>query len=156
VTRPLLSRGDVVLTRFPFTDLTGDALRPAVVVSQGQIGQDIVLIAISSVVRGALAPTDYTIESAHPEFALRSTCHVGPTDAQIGGSGTVGHCASPWAARPAAAGRSRQDAPRGVGAVDARRASMGHVCGQPDERIMTVPCSIAEQGPGLSGVRAAG
>jgi mRNA interferase MazF len=41
-----------------------------VVVSQGQIGQDIVLIAISSVVRGALAPTDYTVESTHPEFAL--------------------------------------------------------------------------------------
>jgi mRNA interferase MazF len=70
VTPPTLSRGDVVLTRFPFTDLTGAAFRPAVVVSQGQIGQDIVLIAISSVVRGALAPTDYTVESTHPEFAL--------------------------------------------------------------------------------------
>jgi mRNA interferase MazF len=34
------------------------------------MGQDIVLIAISSVVRGALAPTDYTVESTHPEFAL--------------------------------------------------------------------------------------
>ena len=30
-----LSRGDVVLTRFPFTDLMGSSLRPAVVVSQG-------------------------------------------------------------------------------------------------------------------------
>jgi len=50
--------------------LTGASLRPAVVVSQGHIGQDIVLIAISSVVRGALAPTDYTVESTHPEFAL--------------------------------------------------------------------------------------
>ena len=68
MTPPSLSRGDVVLTRLPFTDLTGDALRPAVVVFQGQIGQDIVLIAISSVVRGALAPTDYTVESTHPEF----------------------------------------------------------------------------------------
>ena len=70
MTLPTLARGDVVLTRFPFTDLTGAALRPAVVVSQGQIGQDLVLIAISSVVRGALAPTDYTVESTHPEFAL--------------------------------------------------------------------------------------
>ena len=65
-----ISRGDVVLTRFPFTDLTGASLRPAVVVSQGHIGQDIVLITISSVVRGALAPTDSTVESTHPEFAL--------------------------------------------------------------------------------------
>ena len=64
-----LARGDVVLTRFPFTDLTGASLRPAVVVSHGQIGQGIVLMAISSVVRGTLAPTDYTVETTHPEFA---------------------------------------------------------------------------------------
>lgn len=42
-----LARGDVVLTRFPFTDLTG-----------------------SSVVRGTLALTDYTAETTHPEFVL--------------------------------------------------------------------------------------
>ena len=65
-----LSRGDVVLTRFPFTDLTGASLRPALVVSPGQIGQDIVLVAISSVVRSALAPTDYIVDTTHPEFAL--------------------------------------------------------------------------------------
>ena len=65
-----LARGDVVLTRFPFTDLTGALLRPAVVVSQGQIGQDMVLAAISSVVRGTLAFTDYTVEMTHPEFVL--------------------------------------------------------------------------------------
>ena len=28
---PALSRGDVVLTQFPFTDLTGTSLRPALV-----------------------------------------------------------------------------------------------------------------------------
>ena len=47
---PPLSRGDVVLTRFPFTDLTGASPRPAVVVSAGEIGQDVVLAGISSVV----------------------------------------------------------------------------------------------------------
>jgi mRNA interferase MazF len=66
---PTLSRGDIVLTRFPFTDLTGASLRPALVVSPGQIGQDIVLVAISSVVRGALAPTDCIVDRTHPEFA---------------------------------------------------------------------------------------
>lgn len=65
-----LSRGDSVLSRFPFTDLTGVSLRPASVVSPGQIGQDIVLVGISSVVRGALAPTDYTVDASHPEFPL--------------------------------------------------------------------------------------
>ena len=68
MTHPTLSRGNVVLARFPFTDLTGTTLRPAVIVSQGQLGDDLVLVAISSVVRGALAPADYTVESNHPEF----------------------------------------------------------------------------------------
>jgi mRNA interferase MazF len=70
VTPPTLARGDVVLTRFPFTDLTGASLRPAVVVSYEQIGQDLVLTAISSVVRGTPAPTDYTLETTDPGFAL--------------------------------------------------------------------------------------
>jgi mRNA interferase MazF len=65
-----LSRGDIALTRFPFTDLTGASLRPALVVSPGQLGQDIVLVGISSVVRGALAPTDYTVDATHREFPL--------------------------------------------------------------------------------------
>ena len=64
-----LARGDVVLTPFPFTDLTGASLRPALVVSSGVLGEDIVLAGISSVVRGAIAPTDYAIDTTHPEFA---------------------------------------------------------------------------------------
>jgi mRNA interferase MazF len=43
-----LARGDVVLRQFPFTDLSGSRIRPAVVVSHGQIGDDVVLAAISS------------------------------------------------------------------------------------------------------------
>jgi mRNA interferase MazF len=66
---PPLRRGDIVLTRFPFTDLTGASLRPGLVVSHGQIGQDVVLIGISSVVRGPSVPTDYMVDSSHPEFA---------------------------------------------------------------------------------------
>jgi mRNA interferase MazF len=65
-----LVRGDVVLTQFPFTDLKGVSLRPALVVSQGAIGQDLVLSAISSVLRGQLAPTDLTVDVGHPEFRL--------------------------------------------------------------------------------------
>lgn len=65
-----LARGDIVLTQFPFTDLTGASLRPALVVSPGQIGEDVVLVAISSVVRGSRVPTDYLMETHHPEFPL--------------------------------------------------------------------------------------
>jgi len=65
-----LKRGDVVLTRFPFTDLTGSAVRPALVVSSGLIGQDVVLAGISSVTRGSKIPTDLVLEPTHPEFKL--------------------------------------------------------------------------------------
>jgi mRNA interferase MazF len=64
------SRGDVVLTRFPFTDLTGSAVRPALVISQGAIGQDLVLAGISSVVRGTASRTDVAVPSTHSEFPL--------------------------------------------------------------------------------------
>jgi mRNA interferase MazF len=70
VNAPALARGEVVLTRFPFTDLTGASLRPALVVSHGAIAEDVVLVAISSVIRGAAAPTDLSVDTSHPEFAL--------------------------------------------------------------------------------------
>lgn len=63
-----LSRGDVVLTRFPFTDLTGSSVRPALIVSDGLIGNDLVLAGVSSVVRGSVIATDLTVDSFHPEF----------------------------------------------------------------------------------------
>jgi mRNA interferase MazF len=66
----LLNRRDIVLTQFPFTDLRGASIRPALVVSQGPIGQDVVLAAISSVIRGSNAATDCLIEPTHAEFPL--------------------------------------------------------------------------------------
>jgi mRNA interferase MazF len=67
---PTFLRGDVILTRFPFTDLSGSAVRPALVVSQGAIGQDLVLVGISSVVRGTVVANDVGVPTTHPEFAL--------------------------------------------------------------------------------------
>jgi len=62
-------RGDIVLTQFPFTDLKGSAVRPAVVVSATGFGRDIILAAISSVVRGGLVASDVFIDCNHPEFS---------------------------------------------------------------------------------------
>jgi mRNA interferase MazF len=67
---PAFVRGEVVLTLFPFTDLTGASVRPALIVSQGLIGQDLVLAAISSVLRGTQVATDCTVDRTHPEFTL--------------------------------------------------------------------------------------
>lgn len=69
MTASKLSRGDVVLVPFPFTDLAGSALRPALVISPGPIGRDVILAAISSVVRGESYATDYQVPRAHDEFA---------------------------------------------------------------------------------------
>lgn len=65
----LLARGEIVLADFPFSDLSGSKVRPALMVSPGLTGQDVVLLAISSVVRGADVPTDLLVPMAHPEFA---------------------------------------------------------------------------------------
>ena len=66
---PNFSRGDVLLTQFPFTDLSGGRVRPCLVVSPGLIGQDLIVAGISSVVRGVTIPTDLLIDSSHPEFS---------------------------------------------------------------------------------------
>jgi mRNA interferase MazF len=59
-----------MLTRFPFSDLSGSKVRPALVVSPTLIGRDVVLAAISSVMRAGLGTTDLVIPADHPEFPL--------------------------------------------------------------------------------------
>jgi mRNA interferase MazF len=41
-------KGTVVLVPFPFTDLSGNKVRPAVVVSNGKIGADVVVLFVTS------------------------------------------------------------------------------------------------------------
>lgn len=65
-----IARGSIVLTQFPYTDLSGSTARPALVVASRLIGNDIVVIGISSVIRGALVPTDCLVDLRHPEFPL--------------------------------------------------------------------------------------
>jgi len=64
-----LKRSDIVLVPFPFTDLTGRKLRPAVIVSLDPQETDIVIVFISSVVSPKkLAKTDYLLQPEHPDF----------------------------------------------------------------------------------------
>lgn len=44
----MYKKGTVVLVPFPFTDLSGSKVRPAVIVSDGKLGSDVVLLFITS------------------------------------------------------------------------------------------------------------
>jgi mRNA interferase MazF len=54
-----VARGDIVLVPFPFTDLTGQKRRPALVISPDRFDrEDVILCAITSRVPGRLPPWD--------------------------------------------------------------------------------------------------
>ena len=65
----VLHRGDIVLVPFPFTDLGGQKLRPAIIISPDPIGEDVLLGFISSVTPAAPEPTEYVLETTQPAFA---------------------------------------------------------------------------------------
>lgn len=65
-----IQRGDIVLVPFPFTDLTSQKVRPAVVVSPDNTGEDVLLAFVSSIpAQGPIPPTDLPIPINHPEFS---------------------------------------------------------------------------------------
>jgi mRNA interferase MazF len=58
-----MTRGTVILTPFPFTDLQGAKIRPAIVVSRtDRPGDDVILAFISSLVPDRPLPTDLIID----------------------------------------------------------------------------------------------
>ncbi|MBP9842882.1 MAG: type II toxin-antitoxin system PemK/MazF family toxin [Candidatus Pacebacteria bacterium] len=44
----MYKKGTVILVPFPFTDLSGNKVRPAVIVSEKKIGSDVVVVFITS------------------------------------------------------------------------------------------------------------
>ena len=65
----VLERGDIVLVPFPFTDLTTEKLRPAVIISVDPQGIDVIIAFISSVVSPKeLSETDYVLRHDDADF----------------------------------------------------------------------------------------
>ena len=65
-----MKRGDIVLITFPFSDLKGIKVRPAIVISSdtyNQKGQDALFMLISSNVSNPRS-TDYLVSTGHPDF----------------------------------------------------------------------------------------
>lgn len=44
----MYKKGTIILVPFPFTDLSGDKVRPAVIISRAKIGSDVVVVFITS------------------------------------------------------------------------------------------------------------
>jgi mRNA interferase MazF len=67
----IVKRGSVVLVRYPFTDLTGATVRPALVLTPDHLLprlEDVRCLVISSVRPEELLPTDFVLEPGHPSF----------------------------------------------------------------------------------------
>ena len=64
---PSYSKNDIILVRYPFSDLSSSKVRPAVVVSVPHISQDIFIIALTS-------KTEVLVEG---EFVLSQWASVG-------------------------------------------------------------------------------
>ena len=62
-----LTRGDLVLIRFPFTDLSAQKLRPALIVGRVS-GDDIIVAFISSRTSSSAPSAEHTLEPSHAEF----------------------------------------------------------------------------------------
>ncbi|RUR83469.1 type II toxin-antitoxin system PemK/MazF family toxin [Chlorogloeopsis fritschii PCC 9212] len=64
-----LNKGDVVLTQFPFTDLSQTKLRPAVVLWSDTKKDEITLCFISSQNVDNLTADEFAIKDSDPEFS---------------------------------------------------------------------------------------
>ena len=65
----MVSKGDIVLVRFPFTDLSQTKLRPGVILWVNPDGDDVMLCAISSQKIDRLSPEDIPLLPADPGFS---------------------------------------------------------------------------------------
>ena len=62
------SPGDLVLVAFPFTNLSGAKVRPAVILAFAATPDVVVAFVTSNI--GPLSPFDVVLESSDPEFAV--------------------------------------------------------------------------------------
>ncbi len=66
-------RGSVVLVRYPFTDLSGSKLRPAIIVTPDDllaILDDVLCAFVTTIIPDKILPTDLILRNNDPDFAV--------------------------------------------------------------------------------------
>ncbi|MHA1490817.1 MAG: type II toxin-antitoxin system PemK/MazF family toxin [Promethearchaeota archaeon] len=61
-------KGDIILIRFPYTDLSSSKVRPPLIIKES--GLDVLIAAITSKIPNTLGSHDILIEDTHIEFNL--------------------------------------------------------------------------------------
>jgi len=65
-----MTKGKVVLVRFPFDDLSGSKVRPALCLNNPvRQHHHVILAFITSQIPSSLLETDYVVDTNHPDFA---------------------------------------------------------------------------------------
>ena len=59
---PNYSKGDVILIRYPFSDLSGSKVRPAIVINAPHVSQDLIIVPLTSRT-SALLPGEFALSN---------------------------------------------------------------------------------------------
>ena len=72
---PSYSKNDIILVRYPFSDLSGSKVRPAVVVSASHVSQDIFIVPLTSkttpLVAGEFVLSDWVAAGLNVSTAVK-------------------------------------------------------------------------------------
>jgi mRNA interferase MazF len=69
MSNPILARGDIVVAAFPYTDLSMQKRRPALVLNENTEQGDVILAFIGTQIPPQLSPTVVMLESTDSEFS---------------------------------------------------------------------------------------